>query len=147
MAMDVARKLYMELQEDKARYMEFTKDPAAFLAAGGYDCTEAEMRECTVMNRELDDDELDAVSGGKADGPGGCNYNFYTRKCQATVEEGSWCWSNDWCYWDDKTYGSTVKRYRNCRTTADYNDTCSSVDYCTLYSYIYYDSALYEKGT
>lgn len=46
--------------------------------------------------RELSLDELEAVSGGSRD------WNMYG--CQATVEEESWCWSNDSCFYNDVVY-------------------------------------------
>ena len=50
-----------------------------------------------ILSRELDKDELEAVSGGTAGGPGACTGSFFEEKCAATVESGSWCASNDWC--------------------------------------------------
>lgn len=46
--------------------------------------------------RKLSVDELDAVSGGSR--------NWASYGCQATVEDGSWCWSNDSCWYDDVVY-------------------------------------------
>ena len=46
---------------------------------------------------KLDLDELDAVSGG-------ANRDYAKEGCAATVEVGSWCWSNDHCMYWDVTY-------------------------------------------
>ena len=46
--------------------------------------------------KELSLDELEAVSGGSR--------NWAEYGCQATVEDGSWCWSNDACWYDDVVY-------------------------------------------
>ena len=47
-------------------------------------------------NEKLDLDELDAVAGGARD--------YAKEGCAATVEVGSWCWSNDHCMHWDVTY-------------------------------------------
>ena len=46
---------------------------------------------------ELSVEELEAVSGG-------ADRDWITDGCAATVEYGSWCWSNDACGLDDVTY-------------------------------------------
>ena len=48
-------------------------------------------------DRELSLDELEAVSGGS-------DRNWLTQGCSATVEIGSWCWSDDTCHRIDVTY-------------------------------------------
>ena len=48
-------------------------------------------------DRELSVDELEAVSGG-------ADRNWVTDGCAATVEYGSWCYSNDRCISRDVTY-------------------------------------------
>ena len=47
--------------------------------------------------KELSVDELDSVSGGY-------DRDYLTDGCAATVEPGSWCWSDDYCYEFDVTY-------------------------------------------
>ena len=47
----------------------------------------------------VDDDELEAVSGG-------ADRDWETEGCSATVEEGSWCGSDDDCYYWDVTYSN-----------------------------------------
>ena len=47
----------------------------------------------------VDDDELNAVSGG-------FDRDYGAEGCAATVEEGSWCSENDKCYYWDVTYGN-----------------------------------------
>ena len=47
----------------------------------------------------VDDDELAAVSGG-------ADRNWVTQGCSATVEEGSWCGSDDYCNYYDVTYSN-----------------------------------------
>ena len=48
-------------------------------------------------SEKLDLDELDSVSGG-------ADRDWATQGCAATVEVGSWCWSNDHCAIFDVTY-------------------------------------------
>ena len=45
----------------------------------------------------VDDNELEAVSGGEL-------RNYGETGCAASVEEGSWCWSDDWCVDFDVLY-------------------------------------------
>ncbi|MDO5326250.1 MAG: hypothetical protein Q4G00_05935 [Clostridia bacterium] len=45
----------------------------------------------------VDDDELEAVSGG-------ADRDWEKEGCSATVEKGSWCGSDDDCIWWDVTY-------------------------------------------
>ena len=45
----------------------------------------------------VDDEELEAVSGG-------ADRDWEKDGCSATVEEGSWCGSDDFCIWFDVTY-------------------------------------------
>ena len=47
----------------------------------------------------VDDDELEAVSGG-------ADRDWEKEGCSATVEEGSHCWSDDYCIWVDVTYSN-----------------------------------------
>ena len=47
-------------------------------------------------SEKLDLNELDAVAGGARD--------YAKEGCAATVEVGSWCWSNDHCMHWDVTY-------------------------------------------
>ena len=46
---------------------------------------------------KLDLNELDAISGG-------ADRDWVKEGCAATVEIGSWCWSNDHCVMFDVTY-------------------------------------------
>ena len=77
-----------------------------------------------VFKQEVSDDELEAVAGGKGSG-GECNRNqardIYKGgfpNCAATVEEGSWCSSNDACitdavrYWEMKNMVECNKAHR-----------------------------------
>ena len=110
MAIEKAKELIKKLEEDEALRAVFQADPRAALAAGDYGCTFEEFKEAGVMNRELDDAEMDAVSGGGmgADHPGGCTRSYWAQECSATVEAGSWCSSNDWCQTWDVQYGGQV---------------------------------------
>ena len=80
------------------------EEAAALVKADGQEITaeEAEKlwKEITGKRaqdgRELSPDELEAISGGSRD------WNMYG--CQATVDEESWCWSNDSCWYDDVVY-------------------------------------------
>ena len=47
----------------------------------------------------VDDDELDAVSGG-------ADRDWDKDGCSASVEKGSWCMSDDQCAWLDVTYSN-----------------------------------------
>lgn len=64
---------------------------------------EKQLMEDEIMKQKLDEEELAAVNGGEGPhlvglkAPGGCQAQYFARKCVATVEEGSWCWSNDAC--------------------------------------------------
>ena len=57
--------------------------------------------------KELSPDELEAVSGGD-------HRNWLTQGCAATVEDDSWCWSDDWCKEWDVTYYNRVGYCGNC---------------------------------
>ena len=59
-----------------------------------------------ILNKELSDEELKAVNGGAARGAGGCQGAYYVENCDATVEESSWCESNDYCLILESTYHS-----------------------------------------
>ncbi|MDO5326251.1 MAG: hypothetical protein Q4G00_05940 [Clostridia bacterium] len=48
---------------------------------------------------EVDEDELDAVSGG-------ADRDLDDDGCSASVEKGSWCGSDDYCTWFDVTYSN-----------------------------------------
>ena len=56
-----------------------------------------EKAQAQKTDRELSLDELEAVSGGS-------DRNWLTDGCSATVEIGSWCWSDDTCIRYDVTY-------------------------------------------
>ena len=59
-------------------------------------------------DRELSVDELESVSGGD-------DYRDWpTEGCAASVEDGSWCWSNDWCYVEDVTYKHMIGYCSRC---------------------------------
>ena len=63
-----------------------------------------------VFDQEISPDDLDAVAGGAGNG-GGCVradlrfiYSGGFPNCAATVEDGSFCNSNDACYDDEVDY-------------------------------------------
>ena len=80
----------------------------------------SEEKKNEILNEKLDTEELNAVSGGKppcddglsdedlkiltAERKGNCSGLFYAEKCRATVENGSWCRSNDKCIHFDVKY-------------------------------------------
>ena len=72
----------------------------------------SEEKKNEILQEKLDAEELEAVSGGanfrsdnaKHDGPGGCSSNYYKQKCSATVEEGSHCWRDDFCFHWSENY-------------------------------------------
>ena len=102
MAKENAKALVEKIMHDADLKAAFLADPRAALAAGDYGCTLEELKAAAIMNRELDDDELDTINGGKildsAEHRGGCEHNYYTAQCRATWEKGSGCASNDFCY-------------------------------------------------
>ena len=53
---------------------------------------------------ELSDEELEAVSGG-------ADRDWQNDGCAATVEQGSWCWSDDACAICDVTYENMPKTF------------------------------------
>ena len=53
---------------------------------------------------ELSADELEAVSGG-------ADRDWQNDGCAATVEQGSWCWSDDACAIFDVTYENMPKTF------------------------------------
>lgn len=75
------------------------------LVSGELGCTIEEFKNAIKDNKELIEKELDTVSGGRK-GHGGCQRTketYYDRDCAATVEEGSWCGSNDYCFsWSER---------------------------------------------
>ena len=73
----------------KADGQEITPEDAALLL-------EEISRKREQDGKELSLDELEAVSGG--------NRDWASDGCQATVEDDSWCWSNDSCFYNDVVY-------------------------------------------
>ena len=70
---------------------------STFAAEAGFPFTVEEFREYQLQGQEISDEELDAVSGG-------AKRDWLTDGCAATVEPGSWCWSDDSCFVFDVTY-------------------------------------------
>ena len=93
-----------------------------FAAANGYEVTADQFGLNAATNRELDLDELADVTGGgnvfsgvnvsgfcthlgadslgSVNGErvlGGCQQCYFREKCSATVENNSWCFSDDYC--------------------------------------------------
>ena len=92
--------------------------------------SDREKKEQDILNQELSEDEMDTVAGGTdkcADGKFGgcfmglgrrhsCDSEIYIKygrplyrpdgslNCAATVEDGSWCGSNDACYDAEAVY-------------------------------------------
>lgn len=64
------------------------------------------MSEKDLLNSEVNDDELENVSGGCGAPPDVhlCDGPAYNKNCAATVEEGSRCRSNDYCTFSDVSY-------------------------------------------
>ena len=92
-------------QEAKLLAARSQEDAAALLKAEGMQITDVEAnslwekicRRREQTGQELSLDELEAVSGG-------ADRDWISDGCAATVEIGSWCWSNDSCYRFDVTY-------------------------------------------
>ena len=68
-----------------------------FAEESGFPFLAEEFREYLLQGQEISDEELDAVSGG-------ADRDWLKDGCSATVEPGSWCWSDDFCYTWDTTY-------------------------------------------
>lgn len=111
MSLENAKKLALELNTDRELREKFVRGPEAALAEKDYGCTPEELKEALILSRELDTDELGAVTGGTAftanepgkdyDECGGCYSTFFAEDCAATVEDGSSCWTDDRCMiWD-----------------------------------------------
>lgn len=93
---------WMADEELKGRLLkaESAEEVAQMLREGGYEFSPEDARcvyEKAVARRSNEEEfsleELEAVAGGVRD--------YYTEGCAATVEAGSWCWSNDRCgTWD-----------------------------------------------
>jgi hypothetical protein len=74
------------------------------------------LNEEQVFKQALDDDELETVAGGDADSDENC-YQYLWRdiyrngfpNCAATVEDGSWCSSNDACLSQSVDYENMKK--------------------------------------
>ena len=81
----------------KADGQEITPEDAAHL-------WEEIERKRNADGKELSPDELEAVSGGS-------NRDFLKDGCAATVEPGSWCWSDDSCAWVDVKYDNEPVGY------------------------------------
>lgn len=80
------------------------------IQTGEIGCTIEEFKNAIKNNKELNEKDLKSVSGGVSLGHGGCQRSrhvFYDRDCASTVEEGSWCKSNDWCFMWDEEYKVT----------------------------------------
>lgn len=109
MSIENAKKLVEKIQGDADLKAAFENDLESALASNDYGCSLEELKEALTLNKELDEKELESVSGGKAWGEGGCpsgdrGYAYYKENCKATVEPGSWCGSNDYCDKWDVTY-------------------------------------------
>lgn len=77
------------------------------LMSGELGCTIEEFKTAIKGNKELNENELETVSGGIALGHGGCKNakrEYYKEECSATVEEGSWCHKNDYCEFLSERY-------------------------------------------
>lgn len=109
MSVENAKILIKQLEDDAELREAFEADPQEALAQKDYGCTFDEFKEAYNLNRELSEEELETVSAGISKGKGGCQDNYYKEECTATVEEDSWCWSNDWCSKWDSDY-----EYVNC---------------------------------
>ena len=107
-------------EELKAQLADKSPAQAAELAAElGYEVTEEELiaaeKELRKQNSpevvELDLDDMDKAAGGSRD--------WATQGCAATVEEGSWCWGNDFCVLASVTYthAPAAVKCPNCGST------------------------------
>lgn len=111
MAIDNAKKLIKKLKNEPEMRKNIKENIDNILEEKELGFTVNELREALIMSRELDDSELDAVTGGSIyakpefdDMHGGCISNYYKEECAATVESKSWCGSNDYCFWWEVQY-------------------------------------------
>lgn len=53
----------------------------------------------SILSKSIDHDQLDQIAGGDMELPcdAECAHVSKRNDCHATVEFGSWCWSNDAC--------------------------------------------------
>jgi hypothetical protein len=105
---------------------------------------ESIMEKTQILGQKLDDDELDAISGGgRASGVGGCSSDYYYENCGATVEKGSDCWGVDFCTVTNsrmhKVDGGCSSNYYNekCAATVEDGSDCISNDRCSYLSVTY----------
>jgi len=100
-------------EELKARLLkaESVEEITDILASGGTDATKEdaerifeELKKHSEF-REVSEDEMEAVSGGFYNEGGlASSRDWATEGCAATVEVGSWCWSNDKCLFVTNSY-------------------------------------------
>ena len=92
-------------EELKARLLKAgsAEEIEEILTADGNEVTKEEAErifselEKHSIGREVSEDEMEAVSGGAYNEGIAFNRDWATEGCAATVEVGSFCWSNDKC--------------------------------------------------
>ena len=95
----------------KLENAQSVEEAAELLKADGQDETQAERLWQELEKRrgnaeqELSLAELEAVTGG-------ASRDWATDGCAATVEPGSWCWTNDKCVWWSVTYDHPPTSYK-----------------------------------
>ena len=57
-----------------------------------------------ILSQKVDEEQLEHATGGSSESGSECTKDFKRDVCQATVEQGSWCSSNDACLIWDCTY-------------------------------------------
>ena len=92
---------------------EYTKCIADFALEKGYDVTVEQLSMKKAAERELDEDELDIISGGSA--------------CESTWQFGENCWSSDRCDHIVNDY----KGFPFCQNTAQ-PTLCVGSDLCAI---------------
>ena len=101
--------------QDPEQVLELLKEEGCEISQEG---AERIFQEIThLRERELSLDELEAVAGG-------ADRDWLDQGCAATVEPGSWCWSNDNCVVWDVTYdhAPTEKTCQECGGMMYYAD-------------------------
>lgn len=141
MSLEAAKKFLTEVNAEEFTGKS-TEELAAYLKENGYDCTPEEVKKACILAASLSEEELEKVTGGNngngcphaakkgkqgelgsAGGNGNCGFDYYEGPCSATVEKGSWCWSNDYCTWVEVTY------HADCLSDIGYTP---DYDYCTM---------------
>lgn len=108
MSRESAKAFYEDIKakgQENEWYAKNEEDVKAYIANEKLDFTFDEIKEVVkgaVLNQAVSDEELDVAAGGVD--YSNCHRNFFDRSCTATVEQGSLCWTDDYCQAFDSRY-------------------------------------------